>query len=146
MDGREAATVSEWIATLFAGHVAKENDKLLPALTGSGGDLAALLTDMRQAQRAAQACGRDGEEIIYPNSCFPGSSPSWRWHRRLLAAWLIAGVIPGPATPQIHGLTPDRRDEETAAAVTELPSDAGPRRRRRPYPVSRRAGARPHPA
>jgi hypothetical protein len=55
MDGGEAASVSEWIATLFAGHVAKENDLLLPALTGSGGDLAALLADMHQPQAAAQA-------------------------------------------------------------------------------------------
>jgi hemerythrin-like domain-containing protein len=45
-DARAAATVAEWIATLFAGHVAKENDLLLPALTGSGADLAALLDDM----------------------------------------------------------------------------------------------------
>jgi hypothetical protein len=47
-DGTEAATVSEWIATLFAGHVSKENDLLLPALTGSGADLAALLADMHE--------------------------------------------------------------------------------------------------
>lgn len=47
-DGTEAATVAEWIATLFAGHVAKENDLLLPALTGSGADLAALLADMHE--------------------------------------------------------------------------------------------------
>ena len=47
-DGTEAATVSEWIATLFAGHVAKENDLLLPALTGSGADLAALLAEMHE--------------------------------------------------------------------------------------------------
>jgi predicted NAD/FAD-binding protein len=48
--GREdmATTVAEWIATLFAGHVAKENDLLLPALTDSGADLAALLADMHQ--------------------------------------------------------------------------------------------------
>lgn len=45
-DGPAAATVAEWIATLFAGHVAKENDLLLPALSGSGADLAALLDDM----------------------------------------------------------------------------------------------------
>jgi hemerythrin HHE cation binding domain-containing protein len=46
--GTEAATVSERIATLFAGHVAKENDLLLPALTNSGADLATLLADMRE--------------------------------------------------------------------------------------------------
>lgn len=28
-------TAAEWIVTLFAGNVAKENDLLLPALTGS---------------------------------------------------------------------------------------------------------------
>ena len=47
-DGGEAATVSEWIATLFAGHVAKENDLLLPALADSGADLAALLADTHE--------------------------------------------------------------------------------------------------
>ena len=55
MDGGEAASISEWIATLFAGHVAKENDLLLPALTSSGGDLAVLLADMHQPQADAQA-------------------------------------------------------------------------------------------
>lgn len=45
-DAAEAATVSEWIATLFAGHVAKENDLLLPVLAGSGADLAAVLADI----------------------------------------------------------------------------------------------------
>ena len=54
-DGTEAATVSEQITTLFAGHVAKENDLLLPALTGSGADLAALLADMHAAQAGAHA-------------------------------------------------------------------------------------------
>lgn len=54
-DGAEAAKVSEWIATLFAGHVAKVNDLLLPALAGSGTDLAALLADMHRLQAAADA-------------------------------------------------------------------------------------------
>jgi hypothetical protein len=53
--GTEAATAAERITTLFAGHVAKENDLLLPALTGSGADLAALLADMHEPQLAAQA-------------------------------------------------------------------------------------------
>jgi Hemerythrin HHE cation binding domain len=53
-DGAEAAMVSEWIATLFAGHVAKENDLLLPVLTGSGADLAALLADMHESQAGTQ--------------------------------------------------------------------------------------------
>lgn len=52
--GTEAATAAERITTLFAGHVAKENDLLLPALTGSGADLAALLADMHEPQLAAQ--------------------------------------------------------------------------------------------
>ena len=56
-DGREAATAAEWIATLFAGHVAKVNDMLLPALIGSGADLASLLADMREQQPARK---RDG--------------------------------------------------------------------------------------
>ena len=55
--GREAATAAEWIATLFAGHVARVNDLLLPALTGSGADLASLLADMREQQPARK---RDG--------------------------------------------------------------------------------------
>lgn len=48
-DGVEAAKVAEWIATLFAGHVAKVND-LLSVIVGSGADLTALLTDMHHAQ------------------------------------------------------------------------------------------------
>ena len=48
-DGTTAANVAEWIATLFAGHVAKENDLLLPALTGAGADLTGLLADMHHA-------------------------------------------------------------------------------------------------
>jgi Hemerythrin HHE cation binding domain len=57
-DGTEAATVAEWIATLFAGHVAKENDLLLPALTGSGADLAALLADMHERPSPRPASAR----------------------------------------------------------------------------------------
>jgi Hemerythrin HHE cation binding domain len=49
------ATIAEWIATLFAGHAAKENDLLLPALAESGANLAALLADMHHAQAAVQA-------------------------------------------------------------------------------------------
>ena len=56
-DGREAATAAEWIATLFAGHVAKVNDLLLPALIGSGADLASLLADMREQQPASKPDG-----------------------------------------------------------------------------------------
>jgi hypothetical protein len=54
-DGATAATVAEWITTLFAGHVAKENDLLLPVLTGSGADLAALLADMHHTHAGARA-------------------------------------------------------------------------------------------
>lgn len=54
-DGTTAATVAEWIATLFAGHVAKENDLLLPALTDSGADLAALLADMHDMPSGTHA-------------------------------------------------------------------------------------------
>lgn len=57
-DGTEAATISEWIATLFAGHVAKENDLLLPALAGSGADLAALLADMHERPSPRPAAAR----------------------------------------------------------------------------------------
>ncbi len=52
-DATTAASISEWIATLFAGHVAKENDLLLPALISSGADLAALLADMHEPQAGA---------------------------------------------------------------------------------------------
>ncbi|NKQ52443.1 hemerythrin domain-containing protein [Amycolatopsis sp. K13G38] len=44
--GETVAAVAESIATLFASHVAKENDLLLPALTDSGADLASLLAEM----------------------------------------------------------------------------------------------------
>jgi hypothetical protein len=54
-DGSEAVTAAERIATLFAGHVAKENDLLLPALTDAGADLAALLVAMHQRQAGAHA-------------------------------------------------------------------------------------------
>lgn len=43
-DGSRAATVAEWIATLFAGHVAKQNE-LLHVLAGSAADVAALVAD-----------------------------------------------------------------------------------------------------
>lgn len=46
VDGSEAATAAERIATLFAGHVAKVNDLLLPALAGAGAALAPSLADM----------------------------------------------------------------------------------------------------
>ncbi|MGH3225618.1 MAG: hemerythrin domain-containing protein [Streptosporangiaceae bacterium] len=55
VDGGEAATLAEWTATLFAGHVARVNELLLPALTGSGADLAALLAGMHAPQASAQA-------------------------------------------------------------------------------------------
>jgi hypothetical protein len=55
VDGGEAATVAEWIATLFAGHVAKVNDLLLPAVTSSSADLAALLADTHPPQASAPA-------------------------------------------------------------------------------------------
>ena len=48
-DAAAAATTAEWIATLFAGHVAKENDLLLPALIDSGVDLAPLLAGLHGA-------------------------------------------------------------------------------------------------
>ena len=44
-DGSRAATVAEWIATLFAGHVAKENDAAARARRFRA-DVAALLADM----------------------------------------------------------------------------------------------------
>ncbi len=51
-----AAERAEEIASLFAGHVAKENDVLLPALLASQGtDLPALLADMhRRTEQAVQ--------------------------------------------------------------------------------------------
>ena len=65
-DSAEAATVSEWIATLFAGHVAKVNDLLLPALTGSGADLAGLLADMRRPLPPGPASARQPEAFSQP--------------------------------------------------------------------------------
>ena len=64
--GTEAAAVSEWIATLFAGHVARVNDLLLPALTGSGADLAALLAGMRQPPPPSPAPARPPETYSQP--------------------------------------------------------------------------------
>ena len=64
--GTEAATVSEWIATLFAGHVAKVNDLLLPALTGSGADLAGLLAEMRKPPPPGPASARQPEAYSQP--------------------------------------------------------------------------------
>ena len=103
-DGAEAATVAEWIATLFAGHVAKENDLLLPALTGSGADLAALLADMHEPQpslsRAVSqpvACchrhrPRRREIIMYPDSALSAGQLAIMAVVVVLslAAWLIA--------------------------------------------------------
>lgn len=57
-DAAEAATVSEWITTLFAGHVAKENDLLLPVLAGSGADLAAVLADIYERPSPRRASAR----------------------------------------------------------------------------------------
>jgi hypothetical protein len=54
-DATEAAMVAEWIATLFAGHVAKENDLLLPALAA---DLAALLADINERPSLRPASAR----------------------------------------------------------------------------------------
>ena len=54
-DGVAAATAAEWIATLFAAHVARENDLLLPVLTRSGADLAALLANMGEPPAGARA-------------------------------------------------------------------------------------------
>jgi hypothetical protein len=54
-DATTAASIAEWIATLFAGHVAKENDLLLPALISSGADLPALLADMHTSHAGAPA-------------------------------------------------------------------------------------------
>jgi hypothetical protein len=54
-DATTVASIAEWIATLFAGHVAKENDLLLPALISSGADMAALLADMQAPHAGAPA-------------------------------------------------------------------------------------------
>lgn len=64
VDGSEAATMAEWIATLFASHAAKENDLLLPALSSSDADLAVLLADMHRARPAAPAAGGAASSAI----------------------------------------------------------------------------------
>lgn len=48
-------TAAEWIVTLFAGNVAKENGLLLPTLTGSGADRTALIAGMHTPQPSARA-------------------------------------------------------------------------------------------
>ncbi|MGE5136993.1 MAG: DUF2249 domain-containing protein [Gemmatimonadota bacterium] len=59
----EAAERGEGIARLFAGHVAKENDILLPALLASeSADLAGLLAGMHaRTEQAAQAAAADAD-------------------------------------------------------------------------------------
>jgi hypothetical protein len=64
--GTEAAKVSEWIATLFAGHVAKVNDQLLPALADSGADLAGLLAEMRRPPPPDPASAQRPEAFSQP--------------------------------------------------------------------------------
>jgi len=54
-DAAAAAAVAEAIGALFAGHVAKENDLILPPLTADADvDLAGLLVQMRRLTEAAQ--------------------------------------------------------------------------------------------
>jgi hypothetical protein len=65
-DGTEAATAAEWIATLFAGHVARVNDLLLPALTGAGADLAGLLAEMRRPLPPRPVSARQPEAFSQP--------------------------------------------------------------------------------
>ena len=73
-DGTEAAKVSEWIATLFAGHVAKDNDLLLPALTG----LSRAGTARRRAWHRHRP--RKGRALCTRIRRFRrDSSPPWRW-------------------------------------------------------------------
>jgi len=65
-----AAEHAQEIARLFAGHVAKENDVLLPALVASkGADLPALLADMhRCTEHAAQASPPDAAPASDPQA------------------------------------------------------------------------------
>lgn len=60
-DGSRAATVAEWIATLFAGHVAKQNE-LLHVLAGSAADVAALVADMPTRPPAERLTGNRERE------------------------------------------------------------------------------------
>lgn len=55
VDGSDATTMAEWIATLFASHAAKENDLLLPLLSSSEPSLATLLSDTHRPHAAARA-------------------------------------------------------------------------------------------
>jgi hemerythrin HHE cation binding domain-containing protein len=64
--GTEAVEVSEWIATLFAAHVAKVNDHLLPALARSGADLAGLLAEMRRPPPPSPASACQPEAFSQP--------------------------------------------------------------------------------
>lgn len=72
-DRTEAATISEWIATLFAGHVAKENDLLLQSLTAADADLPAsamraqpqrLTTDIRVRRVYDEPSAGDGARVL----------------------------------------------------------------------------------
>jgi len=97
VDGGEAAAIAEWTATLFAGHVAKVNDLLLPALAGSGADLAACspACTRRRPARKRDATGivpEGGENIMYPNSALSAGQLAIMAVVVVasLAAWLIA--------------------------------------------------------
>jgi predicted metal-binding membrane protein len=66
----------------------------------------------------------------------------------VLAAWLIAVFLAArQPREKSAAVSAGRRDEETAATVTQLPSDDRSSGKAAAFsPVSRRAGARPHPA
>ena len=73
----DAAQIAEEIARVFAAHVAKENDVLLPALAASkNADLPALLADMqRRTTPTAPASPADGTGIPDPQETHADRSP-----------------------------------------------------------------------
>ncbi len=68
-DGRDAMAEAEALGTLFAAHVAKENERILPRLaSGPSADLAGLLVQLHRLTEAAQGGTETSEEGVAPDA------------------------------------------------------------------------------
>ena len=87
--GSDAATAAEWTATLVVGHLAKENDLLLPALASAG--MAALLADMPGSVSARVSWSADwAADAPFAGALVEGDAGRIRVACRSIAA------LPGP--------------------------------------------------
>jgi len=74
-------TAAEWIVTLFAGNVAKENGLLLPTLTGSGAGRTAFVGGTHAAAQCTSVTAlaptlKEGRKSCHRTQRWPpGSSP-----------------------------------------------------------------------